>query len=316
MLIFRDRTDIPEKFRSSVITVGNFDGVHKGHQYIIRRVVEKARAIGSMGGILTFHPHPRKLLSSPEIKYKRLTFIERKVQLIKELGVDFIFLLNFTNEIKELSPEQFVKEILVERLKVKLVIVGENFFFGKDRTGDTLTLRLLGDKYGFEVEVVNTIRINEEFIVSSTAIRKSIEEGEIEKAILFLGRPYELEGKVVRGEGRGKQFGFPTINLGGLRVLIPKEGVYGGYCEIGKRRFKAAIHIGRRPTFNSPLSVEAYIIGFEGYLYDKWLRLYLLKRIREQKKFESVEELKRQIETDIESVNAMDIDKILEDISR
>ena len=303
MLIFRDYSDIPEDFRSSVITIGNFDGVHKGHQFIINKVVETSKAIGSMGGVITFHPHPRRVLYS-DTKFEKLTFIERKVQLIKELGVDFILLLNFTHGLSCFTPEQFVRDILVNKLKIKLVIVGRNFFFGRDRSGDIATLKFLGERYGFEVEPIDPIVDRDGVVISSSRIRELLKEGKIEEANQMLGRPYELEGKVVKGEGIGKELGFPTVNLKGIRVLIPKRGVYGGYCIIEDRVYKSAIHIGERPTFNKPLSIEAYIIGFSGNLYNKWLRLHILKRIRDQIRFNTIEQLRAQIENDVRRIES------------
>lgn len=285
-------------FPNPVLTIGNYDGIHTGHQEIIRRVVMKAREIGGTPVLMTFHPHPLSVLK-PDSYIRLITPLHLKKKLVESFGIDVMLLLPFDAQFQELSPEFFVKRLLFESLGIKWIFVGYDFKFGKNGKGNVDTLKELSKTYDFGCDVVEAIRISGER-VGSNAIRKLIMEGDVEKAGTFLGRPHMIEGTVVKGENRGKTLGFPTINLDTFFELVPKNGVYVTEVELKGKRKPAVTNIGYNPTFGGKKFVmETHILDFSGNLYGKEVMIYFHKRVRQEMKFSGIEELKQQIAKDI-----------------
>ncbi len=284
--------------RSAVVTLGTFDGVHRGHQALLKRARERARARGIESAALTFRKPPRNYLGTPK---PLLLPPEKKLELLGRF-VERVVVLDFPR-VREWSPREFVEAVLVRDLHAQVVVVGENFRFGRDRRGDESTLRTLGKELGFEVEVVESVRVDGE-VVSSTAIRRAIRAGEVERAARLLGRPPQLWGRVVPGSGQGRRLGFPTANLSvDPEMLVPAEGIYAAWALFRGEKRPGALYIGRRPTLGEgeALSVEVYIVGLpeETSLYGVELEVQLLARIREDRRFDSLEALKAQIARDV-----------------
>lgn len=304
MRIFRS-IDTGEVFKNPVLTIGNYDGLHLGHRRIIERVKERAREIGGTSMLMTFHPHPLKVLR-PEREVAAITPEDQKEKVIGETGLDVLFVVPFTEEFSHITPEAFVKTVLVDKLAIKGLVIGYDFRFGARGRGDVAILEDLSREYGFFVEVVGAINMDGEK-VGSNRVRKLLKEGDVTTVAHLLGRPYMIAGTVVRGDGRGRKIGFPTINLRTDYPLIPKNGVYVTEVEISGKRYGAVTNIGHNPTFEQDreLSIETFILDFEGDLYNKEARLYFLQRIRSEERFASVEALKARIGEDIASARAL-----------
>ncbi len=284
------------KLKGSVVALGTFDGVHRGHQKVIRCAVSLAKKIGVASLAITFDPHPQQLIL-PERGLKLLTTLPEREELFCKIGVDGVVVIPFNARLQKLSYEGFVKKYLVGKLGVRRVFVGFDYAFGKGRKGDVHELKRLGQKYGFEVNVVSPVSANHNAI-KSRMIREFISRGQFAKALRLLGHPYQMSGKVVKGSGRGMELGFPTANL---RVdphkLIPAHGVYAG--RFGRK--KCAVNIGARPSFGAGSSVvEVHILNFNNNIRGKTLRVALTKRLRDEKQFSDVAELKRQIQRDVD----------------
>ena len=290
------------KFRSdhhTVVTIGTFDGVHIGHQKIIERLVNAAKANNLESAILTFFPHPRMVLQK-DSEIKLINTIEERKEILRASGVDHLIIHPFTQQFSRLSAQEFVRDILVNKLKAKRVIIGYDHRFGRNRTADINDLREFGETYGFEVEEISQQEI-EAVTVSSTKIRKALLEGRVERANRYLSYPFVLEGKVVKGKGLGREFEFPTANLEVAESykLIPKNGVYVVRSVIEGFTFFGMMSIGTNPTVGgTEKTIETYFFDFEGDLYGKHLKIELLTRIRDEKKFESVEGLKIALKQD------------------
>lgn len=287
---------------NTVITIGNFDGVHIGHQKIFEFVKKKAKQINGKSVVVTFHPHPIKVLFK-EHPLKLITTTEDKLKLIEKCGIDITVLIPFTPTFAQIEAEDFVKDILVDKFNAKWVIVGYDYKFGKGRKGDRDLLKMLGETYGFKVKVLKAYKRKGK-ILSSTAVRNALREGDIREANIFLGRAYHLDGDVIKGFGRGSSIlGYPTANISPLQEIIPKEGVYAVKVTIpylGKT-FRGVANIGKNPTFgNGSQSYEVHILEFRENLLGKRIRVHFISRIRDEKKFLSPEELKKSIAQDIE----------------
>ncbi|MEZ0343303.1 MAG: bifunctional riboflavin kinase/FAD synthetase [Caldimicrobium sp.] len=291
--------DFPLPFETA-ITIGAFDGIHLGHKALFQETLKIAHTFNLEPIVVTFDPHPRRVIQ-PHLSFKLLTTLEEKLELIEKEGLQKIAILPFTRALAELSPDLFVEKYLVDYLKARYVIVGFNFRFGRNRSGDTELLKKLGEKYQFQVKIVPPVIIDEKR-VSSSLIRDLISKGEVDKASLFLGRPYFLTGKVIKGKGRGKLLGFPTANLSvSKEKLIPARGVYAVFAYLHDKKYKGALNIGFNPTFDErELSLEVHLLNFATSqdLYNQIIRIEFIKYIRSEKKFSSVEELKTQIEKD------------------
>ncbi len=296
------RQDLPCNFRYAVVTIGNFDGVHLGHQALFKETVSRARQAKGEAVAVTFDPHPLQVLR-PEKSLKLICSLEQKIKLIQEAGLDYLLILDFGPELASLEPEEFVEEILVRGLGVKELIVGYDYRFGRQRRGDTELLKILGHRFGFKVIVIPPLKVNG-FTVSSTLVRELVAEGDVATVRKLLGRPYRICGKVVPGHGRGRRLlGFPTANLKlSTDKLTPKVGVYAVLVHLPpKKVFPGVMNIGFNPTFGDGyLSAEVHLFDFRGELYDLHICIDLVARLRDEAKFASPEDLAAQIAKDCE----------------
>jgi riboflavin kinase / FMN adenylyltransferase len=292
----------PAGWGRSVVTIGVFDGVHRGHQSIIGHAVAVARGLGIASVVVTFDPHPSEVVrpgSHPAV----LTGAGRKAELIQALGVDVLCVLPFTLEFSRLSAETFVHDVLVEHLHASVVVVGENFRFGHRAAGDVALLGRLGRTFGFTVDGSPLVSSGQASpVVSSTYIRSCVDAGDVGAAAVALGRPHRLEGVVVRGDGRGRELGFPTANLlPSAHAAVPADGVYAAW--LVRREgppLRAAVSIGTNPTFSGrERRVEAYALDFTGDLYGERLALDFVTRLREMRRYDGIEPLVAQIEQDV-----------------
>lgn len=297
---------------ASAVTVGNFDGVHLGHRAIIGKVIEQAKRLELPSVVITFDPHPREVIFSGRSAPAITTFAER-ARLIAEMGVDFLVRINFTPDFAGKSADFFMSEVM-DKLAPKVVVIGHDFRFGKDREGDRDFLDQAGAKYDFEVESVPVVEVDKK-PVSSSRIRGLIQAGEMGEARSLLGVPFHLEGEVVRGHGRGKGLGFSTANLRREARLLPPDGVYAAAAEWNGHRFPAVVNIGDNPTFgDKALSIEAHIMGFSGDLYTKRIRIALFERLRGEEKFNTPEDLVAQIEKDVaRTLEVLEAENIFKD---
>jgi riboflavin kinase/FMN adenylyltransferase len=283
----------------TALAVGVFDGVHLGHQTLLARLTERARERGLISGVVTFDPHPQRVLY-PKTNLVFLVDLEDRVALLKSAGVSLVVVLPFTREVASLSAREFAG-LLVKHLRMKELVVGTNFTLGRGKGGNVAALRALGKEMGFAITDVPPVTV-EGHIASSTAVRQALASGNPAKAGRLLGRPFGLHGRVVHGVGRGTELGFPTANLAPDPLqALPATGVYATWAYVGSQTYPSMSYIGRRPTFGrARTTVEVYLIGFKGDLYDKDLRIAIIEKLRGEQKFASAEELKRQIARDIE----------------
>lgn len=291
---------VPFDPRGTVVTVGTFDGVHRGHWEVLQEIRRRARAANRRSVLVTFHPHPLRIVK-PEIAPPLLTTPDEKKEILAESGLDYAVFLRFTAELSRYEPERFVREILVRRMHVRELVIGYDHGFGRGRTGDADTLRALGGEMGFEVDVVQPVAMGRE-PVSSSRLRKAVEAGEMGRARSGLGRPYSVRGVVIRGDGRGRTLGFPTANLhvGDPTKLLPPAGIYAVRAATGAGMVPGALHLGPRPTFQGSLpTVEVHLIDFEGDLYGRELRVDFLERLRDVEPFDSVDALVEQMRRDV-----------------
>jgi riboflavin kinase/FMN adenylyltransferase len=283
-----------------VITLGNFDGVHKGHQMILKKVIKRAKEIGGVSVVYTFSPHPLNVLR-PEKEPPKITTFEEKAKLIEELGIEYLICENFTTSFAKKSPENFLKKVIYQRIKPQEIIIGHDYSFGKGRQGTVDLLKKTGKELGFKVDIVSDIKIKN-IPVRSTTIRNLISEGKVSLAQKLMGKYYCLSGKVVHGKQR--KIGFPTANLSHIKDLIPQKGVYAIYVETPHGRFKGAINIGVNPTFDGKkLCIETHIFNFDTDIYGKEINIFFVKRIRGEKKFKDAESLALQIKKDVSFIN-------------
>lgn len=299
MILITDLGHIDKKFDRSVITLGNFDGVHLGHQELVRMVIRRARETGAASMVVTFRPHPLKILA-PDKCPPLISIYEEKIKLFERLGIDVLVKIPFTVEFSSMTPEDFVKNILCDTLGAREIFVGCNYRFGRARMGDVQTLRRLGERYGFAVREVEQVSLGGE-VISSTKIRTLLREGEVEHAARLLGRIYAITGIVVKGDGRGKGLGFPTANIAPKHAIIPSDGVYAVRLSVRDRLYDGIANIGMRPTFNKKvLAIEVHVFDFDEDIYGEDISLYFIRKIREEKKFKNVDALVGQIRSDIE----------------
>ena len=291
-----------ESYRSNyntVVTIGTFDGVHIGHQKIIKRLINTGKANNLKSVILTFFPHPRMVLQK-EAKIKLINTIDERTHIIDNLGLDFLLIKKFTHEFSRLSAEDFVKQVLVDKLHAKKVIIGYDHRFGRNRNADIEDLKTFGALYDFEVEEISVQDIDD-VAVSSTKIRKALNEGNIETANRYLGYDFMLTGTIIKGKGLGKQLGFPTANIQIKEdyKLIPKQGSYVVSALIDNHRIYGMLNIGMNPTVNGEKeSIEVHFFDFNQDIYNKNIQISLLYRLRDEIKFNSVEALKKQLSKD------------------
>ena len=283
----------------TVLTIGTFDGVHVGHQKIVERVVTTARQEGLLATVFTFFPHPRMVVQHDK-GLKLIHTLEEKKQLLQQLGVDLLVVQPFNEAFAQLTAEEFVSTILVQRLNVKKVIIGYDHRFGRNRTANIDDMRLFGEKYGFAVEEISVQEVDE-VSVSSTKIREALNKGDVTTAEHYLGTPYSLTGRVVHGLKLGRTLGYPTANIQVTEEykLIPKDGVYAVYSYIDGRKVYGMMSIGKNPTIEGKgSSIEVYFFDFNGDLYDQKLTIEFVQYLREEQKFATIDLLKKQLQDD------------------
>jgi len=301
----RLETLAPLALRAPAVTIGNFDGVHRGHQALVAETVARAREAGGESVALTFDPHPARVLAPSRVP-PWLTSPEQKAELLAELGIDVIAVLPFTPEVAALAPEAFARGVLAGTLGARHVVVGAEFRFGHRKAGDAALLRTLGETLGFAVRAVPPV-VEGGRPVSSSRVRKALAEGDAAHAASLLGRPYFVDGTVVEGERRGRAIGVPTANLETDGALLPARGVYAGRGRLpGGQARLAVVNVGERPTFGGrTVTVEAHILDYSGDLYGRRLRLSFAARLRDERRFAGAEALVEQIRRDVERARAL-----------
>jgi len=300
MQIVQDLASYPPDARPAVVALGVFDGVHRAHQQILGRAVARARAGRLVALACTFEPHPMQVLL-PDRAPLPIAPLDERLELIAATGVDSTVVLRFTRGLAAVEPEAFVKDVVLDRLRAREIVVGFNHTFGRGARGTARLLETLAPQHGFAVEVVPPLVIDG-VPVSSSAIRDAVRLGDVERAARYLGRPYGFAGMVERGAGRGRTLGFPTANIRPDHPVLIATGVYAGVVRVDNDKHGAVVNVGVRPTFGeSQLVIEAHLLDFAGSLYDRRVRLNLLTRIRGEQKFPDVETLRRQIGADAET---------------
>ncbi|MCH8995099.1 MAG: bifunctional riboflavin kinase/FAD synthetase [Chloroflexi bacterium] len=291
--------------RPSAVTIGKFDGVHRGHRYLVGRLQERAREERLASVVVTLHPHPITVLR-PGAAITYLCSLEERVTLLRSLGIDGVGVLSFTSELAQLSYQDFLA-LLVEQLQMRLLLIGPDFAVGRDRAGNADALRALGEERGFQVDVVSMLS-ERDAKVGSGVIREALGQGDMEAVTALLGRPFALHGPVVRGDERGHRIGFPTANIAVAPDLtVPRFGVYVTRAYLGETAYPSVTNIGQRPTFESGgrrPTVEAHLLDFEGDCYERELRVELLGKLRDEQRFAGVDELAAQIKRDVAAARA------------
>jgi len=292
---------------NTVLTVGTFDGVHKGHRALIQKLTEVAREKHARSVVVTFDPHPREVINAGTNEVKLITTLKERAKVLNDLGVDMMIVIPFTRDFSLLTSNQFVEDVLIKKIGVSGFIIGYDHQFGRNREGTISSVMSMSSKYGFDVHAIEAQEIGES-TVSSTLIRKTLENsGEVDLVRNYLGRDYELSGLVIHGDKRGRTIGFPTANLSltDTRKVVPKNGVYAVQVEIEKdsNSYFGMMNIGYRPTFTNDkkLSIEVHIFDFNADIYGKILSVKFTKRIRDEKSFKGKDELVRQLNLDRES---------------
>ena len=290
-----------ERVPKSVITVGTFDGVHAGHRTIMDTVASKAKEDNARSVIVTFDPHPRNIISPGDAGIKLLTTLPERSEILKELGIDTMVVIPFDRDFSLLSSEEFIRDIIFDKIGVSEFVIGYDHHFGRNREGTIETIKRLGKELGFDACVVSKQEVGDQ-TVSSSAIRKAIsEDGNVEQAAKFLQRPYRLNGTVVHGDKRGKEIGFPTANIKPEHPekIIPKDGVYAVKVRINGNWYKGMMNIGTRPTFDGKIrTLEVNLFDFDKDIYGKEVQVRFFNRIRDEKKFDGIEALVDQLKND------------------
>ncbi len=286
---------------NTVVTVGTFDGVHEGHRALMETVVAKAKKRGARSVVVTFDPHPRTIINPKGSSIRLLTSLKERAEILEDIGVDELCVIPFTRDFSLLSSEEFVRDVIHSKIGISEFVIGYDHHFGKDRSGTIETLENLGSELGFDVYVVSKREMGE-VTISSTVIRKAIqEEGDMIQASKLLGRPYMLNGLVIHGDERGRKIGFPTANLQPEHPdkAIPKIGIYAVKVRVGEEWYNGMMNIGLRPTFDGETkTLEVNIFDFDQSIYGKTVQIRFFDRIRDEKKFSGIAELKEQLELD------------------
>ena len=289
----------PARWHKPVLALGNFDGLHRGHTKIIERIRRVAVERGATSLVLTFDPHPPRVVR-PDKAPPLLMTLDQKIEALGKAGVQGVAIVKFTAELSRWEPEMFVKAVLVDWLRVGEVWVGADFLFGRDRSGNFSLLRALGAQYGFRAEKIDPVRYKD-FVVSSTRIRRLVSEGRVDEAGALLGRHMFIDGLVVRGAGRGRELGVPTANVSSTNELLPPHGVYATAVTIDGVVHPGVTNIGLRPTFGdaTATTVEVHVLGIDRELYGKTIRVGFVQRLRDERRFPDVDALKAQIDADV-----------------
>jgi len=298
MKILEGASQIKEKLKNPVVTIGNFDGVHLGHQAIFRKVIEEAHAIGGVSVVYTFDPHPLKVLE-PDRFFPLITTREEKERVIEWVGIDVLIREKFTKDFAQLSTDEFVRNVLCNRIRTKEIFIGPDYRFGRGRKGTTDLLKSLGEECGIKIGILKNVEV-EGIEVRSTTIRDYILEGKVKEAAKFLGRAYTLRGKVVRGKALLKEFGIPTANLEPEKELYPQSGIFVVKVLVNESYARGVMNIGTNPTFpGKGFSLEVHILDFDQDISGSELELIFVEKLRDEKKFETPELLIGQIKKDI-----------------
>jgi riboflavin kinase/FMN adenylyltransferase len=290
---------LPRRSPGTVVTVGSFDGVHLGHQAVLEEIARRAEAAGRESVLVTFEPHPLEVVN-PQAAPPLLTTGPERREILAQTPLDLAYFLRFDRHVAGMSPEEFVRVVLLERCGVRELVIGHDHGFGRGRSGDVETLRRLGAVYGFDVDVVAPVDFGDQH-VSSSRVRRAVAGGDLVSAARMLGRPYTVSGVVGHGDGRGRQLGVPTVNLTDVppQKLLPPDGIYAVEVEWRGGRAGGMMHQGPRPTFaDGRRALEANLFDFEGDLYGEWVRITWVKRLRDVEHFASVQQLMEQMERD------------------
>jgi len=301
MQVHRSLDKLPE-IKNAVLTIGTFDGVHCGHQRIINDLRKRAEAINGESVLLTFHPHPRLVINPADKTLRLLTTLDEKIALLDQFGIDHLIILPFSKAFSQTEPDVYIREVLVGPIRPRVIVIGYNHHFGKDRKGNIETLRKYAERYHYDVVEISKQEV-EEIAVSSSKIRKAVHEGDIRLANKLLGHPYPLSGTVIKGQQIGKKLGYPTANIfiSDSHKLIPPYGVYAVKVRPGNKEKGGMLYIGKRPTFDGQeRSIEVNIFDFDEHIYGQFIRIEILDRIRGDMYFKDKNELARQMDSDKE----------------
>ncbi|UCB56602.1 MAG: bifunctional riboflavin kinase/FAD synthetase [Candidatus Omnitrophota bacterium] len=300
MKVIRGIKNLKKKLKKPVVTIGIFDGVHLGHRRVIREVVRQAKASKGTSVVITFHPHPLKILQDPDVA-SLITSLEHRIDLIRQLGADVCLILDFNKGFSRIPAKRFIKNILVERLSINYLILEKGFRFGRQRKGSFELLEKSSRIYGFKVKRIGPVKKNGR-IISSSRIRALIQEGKVKQANRLLGRVFSIFGKVEKGNAWGRRLGYPTANIVSLQEIVPLPGVYAVKILVDKKIFPGILNVGWRPTFYAERklnqTIEVHIFNFSRRLYGKRLEVFFVRRIRPEKRFPSHKTLLTQIKKD------------------
>jgi riboflavin kinase/FMN adenylyltransferase len=299
MDVIRGSENIPDRLKGAFVTIGNFDGVHLGHRFIFRMLVEEARREGRPAVVISFEPHPQRVLHPERRPFYLIASPEEKIRLLAGLGIDAFILIPFSLEYARTTAEEFVREVLRERLRIRRILIGHDYTFGRGKEGNEAFLTEAGRRLGFEVEGINAFCVGD-IVISSTKIREALLAGEVRFAATLLGRPYNLSGRVIYGNQRGVRLGFPTANIAPDKELVPARGVYAVRVLREGKRHDGILNIGFNPTFaDGKRSIEVHIFDFHEDIYGESIEILFSERIRDEVRFESPEKLIAQIDRDI-----------------
>ena len=304
MKIYNNFSDFV-KVPNAIVTIGTFDGVHLGHQAILKDMVKTAKEIGGETVVITFYPHPRQVLNINAANLRFITTQEEKLQLLEKSGVDNVIVVNFTKEFSRVSSEDFIRDYIIEHINPVKLVIGYDHHFGNNRMGDFSLLSEMQNKYNFKVQRIEAHDV-ENIAVSSTKIRLSLQQGDVSRANALLGYQFSYIGKVVSGNKIGRELGYRTANIEVEREfrLIETSGVYATYVDYDGKEYKSMTYIGKKPTINNDEieNIEVHLFDFDGDLYDKEIKVRFVKRIRGEQKFESLDALKKQIQIDEKNI--------------
>ncbi|WP_371186370.1 bifunctional riboflavin kinase/FAD synthetase [Thalassotalea maritima] len=308
MQLIRGIHNIRDAHNGCVLTIGNFDGVHLGHQRVIRALIKKSEELGLIPAVMVFEPQPQELFN-PQMAPARLTRLRDKYTLLRQLGVKRLICVNFNHQFASQSAEQFIEQLLVAKLGVKHLIIGDDFRFGKNRRGDFAMLKQAGEKFDFAVTDTASFKLDD-CRISSTEIRKALQQDDLIEAQSMLGRPYSIIGRVVHGDKQGRQLGFPTANVLLKRCVSPVSGVYAVQVQFNDSRYYGVANIGSRPTVRGMRQqLEVHIFDFKGNLYGQQIDVILLKKLREEQRFASLDALTAQISQDTQQAKQLVAEK-------
>lgn len=303
MKLIRGVPDTRLGLKNTAVTIGNFDGVHLGHQEIFNELLETSRSINGKSVVISFNPHPLEILFPGRCPSLINTFRE-KAELLSRMGIDFLVCLRFSKEFSETDPLSFINDVLLKKIGMKKLLVGYDFGFGKGRKGSIDFIKEGSLRLGYEMKVIEPLKLGD-VIVSSTLIRKLVSEGNVERAVTYLGRPFSIRGRVVSGSARGRTLDFPTANISTFNKMVPKNGVYLAECLIEGVKYPSLVNIGTRPTFrDNEYLIETYLIDFNKDIYGRFIRVFFLRHLRGEIKFSSVDGLKSRMNEDLKEARA------------